>query len=174
MLKATYRHFDEHVETYLGTILLLTFSVLVLVQVVMRYVFENSLTWSEEISRYAFVWFVYVSASYAVRYQRHVKFNVLVDLSGKASPILERLLRLLALLLWVTFLIVLFVLAVELVRNQIRSGQVSPANQVPMWMVYLGLPVGLALMSFRVIQHVVRSVIDLFRNPHASMTEEAS
>jgi TRAP-type C4-dicarboxylate transport system permease small subunit len=166
MLKAIYRHLNEHVETYLATTLLIVFAGLAILQVIMRYVFGNSLTWSEEISRYAFVWFVYTSASYAVRYQRHVKFNVVVDLIGKASPLAERLLRLLALVVWALFLIVLFGLAVELVKSQMSGGQISPANQIPMWVVYLGLPIGLALMSFRVLQHLVQGAADLFRNPH--------
>lgn len=169
MLKRIYRHLDDHVETYLSATLLVTFSTLAILQVVMRYVFSSSLTWSEEISRYAFVWFVYMSASYAVRYQRHVKFNVLVDQIGKFSALAERLLRLLALLLWVAFLAVVFILSVELVDNQLSLGQVSPANRIPMGYVYLGLPIGLALMTFRVTQHIIWSIADLIKNPHVPM-----
>jgi TRAP-type C4-dicarboxylate transport system permease small subunit len=169
MLRVIYHHLDEHVETYLATALLMIFTGLAILQVIMRYVFGNSLSWSEELSRYAFVWFVYTSASYAVRYQRHVKFNVVVDLIGRASPLAERLLRLIALLVWALFLVVLLVLAVELVKNQMNGGQISPANQIPMWVVYLGLPIGLALMSFRVFQHLVRSAVGLFRHPHTPL-----
>src|SRR5699024_12344791 len=79
------------------TILLLIFSVLCIVQVVMRYIFNESLTWSEELSRYAFVWFVYTSAAYAVRYQRHVKFSFLIHFSENITPILSGLLKITAL-----------------------------------------------------------------------------
>lgn len=172
MLKRVYRHLDDHIETYLSATLLVIFSTLAIVQVVMRYIFSTSLTWSEEISRYAFVWFVYMSASYAVRYQRHVKFNVVVDQVGKRSALAERMLRLLALLLWVAFLVVVFVLSVELVHNQLRLGQVTPSNRIPIGYVYLGLPIGLGLMTFRVMQHIVRSAADLIKNPHAPMTHQ--
>src|SRR5699024_12319135 len=94
-----------HIETYLSTILLLIFSVLCIVQVVMRYIFNESLTWSEELSRYAFVWFVYTSAAYAVRYKRHVKFSFLIHFSEKITPILSGLLIITALLFWLSFLV---------------------------------------------------------------------
>ena len=37
------------------------------VQVVMRYVFHSSLTWSEEMARYLFVWLVYFSVAYTAK-----------------------------------------------------------------------------------------------------------
>ena len=40
---------------------------LVFVQVVMRYIFQNSLSWSEELARYLFLWLSWIGASYAVR-----------------------------------------------------------------------------------------------------------
>src|SRR5690625_3458695 len=122
----------------------------------MRYVFNNSLTWSEELSRYAFVWFVYASASYAVKYQRHVKFNFLVSFFQKyfKSPVYSEIIKLIALALWISFLIFLVYYSFRLVNNQFKFGQVSPANHIPMFLVYLGLPLGAMLMTFRVAQHI--------------------
>ena len=164
MLKRIYVHLDEHVETYLSTVALLIFTVLTVVQVVMRYVLGDPLTWSEEIARYALVWFVYTSASYAVRYQRHVKFNVLTKLLGKRIPIAERILQIIVFILWLAFLVLILVLSIQMVIAQFRTGQVSAAAQLPMYLIYIGLPLGLALMSFRVLQHLVRAGIDLAKN----------
>src|SRR5699024_12877416 len=93
-----YKHLDDHIETYLSTILLLIISVLCIIQVVMRYIFNESLTWSEDIARYAFAWFVYTSAAYAVRYLRHVKFSFLVHFSVQITQILSGVLEITALL----------------------------------------------------------------------------
>ncbi|HRV99007.1 MAG TPA: TRAP transporter small permease, partial [Aminobacteriaceae bacterium] len=54
--------------------------VLIFIQVVMRYVFQNSLSWSEELARYIFLWQTWVGASYAVRMRRHFRVEMLVDL----------------------------------------------------------------------------------------------
>lgn len=167
MLKRIYAHFDEHVETYLSSVTLLLFTVLVVAQVFMRYVLGSPMTWSEEIARYALVWFVYTSASYAVRYQRHVKFNVLVKLLGKRVPIAERVVQIVVFVLWLTFLLFMLVLAIQMVMAQYRTGQVSAAAQLPMYLVYIGLPLGLALMSFRVTQHLIRAGIDIVKNRNA-------
>lgn len=149
-----YRHLDEHIETYLASVLIVFFSLLVIFQVVMRYVFNSPLTWSEELSRFAFVWFVYVSASYAVRYQRHVKFNIFVDLTRKFSPFASLIIKFIALLFWIGFLIYLDYYSIQLVIDQFNTQQLSPANQIPMYLIYLGLPLGSFLMTFRVIQHI--------------------
>ncbi|RUA22609.1 TRAP transporter small permease subunit [Billgrantia gudaonensis] len=58
MWKWIYSHLDEHIETYLATVALVVFASLVIFQVVMRYIFNSPPSWSEEIARYALVWFV--------------------------------------------------------------------------------------------------------------------
>lgn len=156
-----YRHLDDHIETYLSTILLVFFSALCIVQVIMRYGFNDSLTWSEELSRYAFVWFVYTSAAYAVRYQRHVKFSFLITMLHRISPIYSQVMKIIALFFWISFLIFIDYYSIQTVLNQYQMGQVSPANQIPMYLVYLGLPIGSFLMTFRVIQHIVNGFKEL-------------
>ena len=171
MLKRIYAHFDEHVETYLATVALTIFSTLVVLQVIMRYIFNSPLVWSEEIARYALVWFVYLSGSYAVKYQRHVRFNVIVDLIGKKVPLAQRIIRLFVFLLWFAFLVFMLRLSIEMVNRQFISGQLAPGSQIPMYLVYLGLPIGCLLMSFRVLQHTIGAVIDIVRNPLAPIPQ---
>src|SRR5690625_1666235 len=127
----------------------------------MRYVFNNSLTWSEELARYAFVWFVYISASYAVRFQRHVKFNFLVIIFNKISPLIGLFIKFIALLFWIGFLLFLDYYSIILIVDQSNTQQLSPANQIPMYLVYLGLPLGAFLMTFRVVQHILRGMIEI-------------
>ncbi|MBD8007536.1 TRAP transporter small permease [Bacillus sp. Sa1BUA2] len=127
----------------------------------MRYIFNESLTWSEELARYAFVWFVYTSAAYAVRYQRHVKFSFLVNILNRLSSVYGQLLKILALLLWISFLIFLDYYSVNLVISQFHTQQLSPANQIPMYLIYIGLPLGALLMTFRVVQHIISEMKEL-------------
>lgn len=167
MLKRIYAHFDEHVETYLSSVTLVLFTTLVVAQVIMRYILGSPMTWSEEVARFALVWFVYTSASYAVRYQRHVKFNVLTKMLGRRIPIAERVLQIVVFVVWLSFLVFMLVLSVEMVIAQYRTGQVSAAAQLPMYLVYIGLPLGLALMSFRVLQHLARAAVDIAKHRNA-------
>lgn len=54
---------DEYLEISLCVALMSVMTVVIFVQVVMRYVFHNSLTWSEEFARYCFIWLIYLGIS---------------------------------------------------------------------------------------------------------------
>lgn len=167
MLKRILRHLDEYVEVYLASAALVIFTALVVLQVIMRYVMGAPLTWSEEIARFALVWFVWISGSYAVKYLRHVKFNVIVDLIGSKIPVAQRVIRVFVFVLWLAFLVLMLALSWQQVMQQVSSGQVSAASRLPMSFVYFGLTLGMALMSFRVAQHLVLAFIDLIKQPNA-------
>lgn len=167
MFKKILRNLDDYIEVYLASCALIVFSVLVIVQVFMRYVVGQPLTWSEELARYALVWFVWIAGSYAVKYLKHVRFNVLVDLIGKKLPLAQRGIRVLVFLLWLSFLLLMLFLSWQQVQQQLVSGQVSPATRIPMAYVYSGLTLGMLLMSLRVLQHTIRAVADIIRNPNS-------
>ena len=71
---------DERLEEILAGICVLTMTVLVFFQVVMRYVFSQPTSWSDEIAVYAMVWSVYLSVSWAVRERAHIRVMNFVNL----------------------------------------------------------------------------------------------
>ncbi|MGI6732643.1 MAG: TRAP transporter small permease [Anaerovoracaceae bacterium] len=48
-------------------------------QVIMRYVFNNSLPWSEELGKFLFVWLSWLGISIGHRRREHIKITMLVD-----------------------------------------------------------------------------------------------
>ena len=58
--------FLDHFESYLCQFLLVFFVVVVFMQIVLRFV-DRSLPWTEEIARFAFIWFILFGACYATR-----------------------------------------------------------------------------------------------------------
>ena len=72
-------------------ILVTMFSGMVLVifyQVVMRYVFNNSSSWSEELGKFLFVWISWLGISIGARRREHIKISLLVDMMAfKAARI---------------------------------------------------------------------------------------
>ena len=50
---------DNYLELTVSVFLMSLMTVLIFLQVVMRYVMHNSLSWSEELARYTFVWLIY-------------------------------------------------------------------------------------------------------------------
>lgn len=67
-------------------ILVMMFALMVLVifgQVIMRYVFNNSLSWSEELGKFLFVWISWFGISIGAKRKEHIKITMFVD---KCSP----------------------------------------------------------------------------------------
>ena len=54
---------DEHFEEWALVILLAVITKTLIVKVVMRHLFNNSLSWSEEFARYCFVWSTFLNIS---------------------------------------------------------------------------------------------------------------
>lgn len=65
-----------------SVILLVLMSVLVIVNVALRFIFNSSIVFSEEISRFLFIWVVYIGAIIAVRDDSHIY----VDFIRKKFP----------------------------------------------------------------------------------------
>lgn len=143
------RWLDEHFEEYI-LIALSAFTVIVIfLQVVMRYVFGNSLTWSEEVARYAFIWMIYMGISLGVKRDKHLKvdaFSMMFDKKGKI--VLEMFVN----VFFLAFAIIITYYGFDIAARVTRE---SAALQIPMNYVYLAPAVGMALAIIRLIQKFV-------------------
>ena len=70
---------NEHLEACFIVPLMFLMSIIIFIQVVMRYVFHSSLTWSEEMARYLFVWLVLITSTYAFGKREHMCISYLKD-----------------------------------------------------------------------------------------------
>ena len=128
---------------------------IVFFQIIMRYVFRNSLSWSEELVRYIFLWQIWLGASFAVKAQRHLRIEAIKSiLPGKYKDYSE----ILTLVIWLGFSLFLVYKGTELTQILMRRGQVSPAMRIPMYYPYASVPVGCSLMSIRIIEKIVEVV----------------
>ncbi|GAB6280967.1 MAG: hypothetical protein STSR0007_11010 [Thermovirga sp.] len=122
---------------------------LIFVQVIMRYVFHASLTWSEELARYVFVWQTWIGASFAVKHTSHIRVEFLKHFLKKRGRLR---LEWLVFVLWVGFSIFLTWKSAQITGLLFSRNQVSPAMHIPMAWAYLSVPVGCGLMTFRLFQ----------------------
>jgi TRAP-type C4-dicarboxylate transport system permease small subunit len=134
-------------ENLLYASLIFTVTV-IFIQVVMRYVFSNSLSWSEEAARYVFIWQTWVGASYAVRRERHLRVEALV---GRFHGVARKAIELLVLALWIIFGCFLIYKGYELTKLIYMRGQVSAALGISMAIPYAAIPVGSFFMTSRLV-----------------------
>ncbi len=138
--------FVRHVGT--GVILLLFAGMLAaaVAQVVSRYVFNSPLTWSEELSRYLFIWLSFLGAWVAWNRREHLGIDMLPEVvpAHLRAPLL-RLLEALALIFAVTSMY----FGQKILSVSMR--QPSAALRIPMFWVYLSYYVGMTLISLEII-----------------------
>lgn len=152
------RWLDEHAEETLLLIFLVMMVLVMGVQVFMRYVFNNSLTWSEELTRYLFVWSSFISIGYCTKKQSSIKLEqLLLMMPTKVA----QLVRLITKILMVCFFIYVFRSSIVVVQSTYASGQVSSALRLPMYFVQMSTIVGFALAIVRIIQSFILGVLEM-------------
>jgi TRAP-type transport system small permease protein len=116
--------------------------VIVILNVVSRYLFHLSLTWSAEIARYAMIWSALLAAAVLVNRREHLA----VDLVSRGLGVRARRgLELFVGLVSLTFYVLLGISGGWLVQR--TSGQVvSSVDVLPMGLVYAVVPVSALLM----------------------------
>ncbi|MHB8948193.1 MAG: TRAP transporter small permease [Rhodoferax sp.] len=118
-------------------LLMLAMVSIIFSQVLARYAFSDSLSWSEEAGRYIFVWMTFLGAALAVRDRQHVS----LDLVLKSLPFaLQKLLIIVSYVSMLIFTAVVIYGGVQFVAR--GSSQMSSALEIPMHYVYIVLPLG--------------------------------
>ncbi len=137
-------------EEVLIGLLILSASVILFANVVARYVFNLGFPWAEELVRYEIVWMVFLGGSVAAREGIHIGVDIIVKF---APPTISKLVKLCIHSVSIVFCVLVVFYGVELISQTKMFGQVSPAMQVPMWLVQLAIPIGAGLMAIRFTQH---------------------
>jgi TRAP-type C4-dicarboxylate transport system permease small subunit len=109
-------------------------------QVIFRYGVQSSLTWSEEVARYSFIWAIFLGTSVAARRGQHIVVDALV-LALPAG--LQRWLRAGSLAICGAFFALFAYVSVLLVQNAFT--QRSSSLEIPIAWVYASAVVGAAL-----------------------------
>lgn len=152
-MKQTLYKIWDHLEEYVLVYSLMVSVALVFVQVVMRRVFNNSLSWSEELARYLYVWQTWLGVSYAARNGTHLRITMLKDrLPAKVQQILE----IFVVLVWMGFGIFVIYQGMGVVNTIASFGQKSSALKIPMQFCYMSIPVGMFLMCIRIVERTVK------------------
>jgi len=130
----------------------LAFNVLlVFFQVIMRYVFHNSLSWSEELARYIFLWQTWLGASYATKKGRHLRVEMLANrFTGKSRLYFEFF----VLVVWFLFSVFLAYQGSKMTLFLIKTGQLSAAMRIPISWAYASVPIGCGFMALRLFVEI--------------------
>ena len=132
------------------TALFIFFVSITFLQVMLRYLFSNSLGWIDEISRYSFIWMVFLAAAICARRGTHMAITLLEEMLAERG---RRVLMILADLGMIVFAAVVGIGGWQLM--QINWTSTSPATGLPIAWVQLALPLFGAFTVLFSIEHLI-------------------
>lgn len=158
MLKG-YSKFLDALEKVEKAILAITVAIMIIIityQVIMRYVFANANSWSEELARYLFIYDVMIGAAMAIRRNSHLQIDILINLMKPKARILLSIVATLAGMVFIGFL---FAYSITLVQTGART--MSAGLGIPMSIPYACMPIGLVLMFLTSIEFIFKNIEEL-------------
>lgn len=118
-------------------------------QVVLRYVFNTGFVWALELTVYLFAWLVLFGMSYGVKVNAHLGVDAFVKLFPSAA---QRVFGLLAVAAGLIYGSIVLLGSWEYVSKLFLIGIESEDLPIPQWLPMAILPIGAALLLFRLAQ----------------------
>lgn len=127
-----------------------------MLQVGFRWVGGTGMAWTEELSRYAFIWTVFIAAALVAKHNAHVRISAQYGL----MPVKVRLALLVTTdALWVASNLYFAWLSWNVIQSGLLFPEISPTLRIARGYVEMIIPFGFLLMSWRIIEGYVRRMI---------------
>lgn len=157
---------ETFIAVILGLMTLITFA-----NVIARYVFNDNILWALEATVFLFAWLVLVGASYCVKTSAHLGVDLIIN---ALSPAPRRLQALVAVFACIAFSVLLLIGSwqywepfvgkrawyqvddivmpefLQFLAGWLNEGE--RYDKLPRFIPYFGLPLGVALLTFRFLQ----------------------
>lgn len=114
-----------------------------------RWLFRYSWKATEEVGQFLVVALTFIGISYGVRWNRHIQMSALYDALPRVA---QRILTVIISAVTAVTYFYLAYLGIKYVQQVEALGRVSPALQVPMYLVMIPIPVGFALGGIQYVR----------------------
>ena len=146
---------NDHIDCLVKWIIIATMVIIPVVmtlQVTIRYCFNYPLAWPEEGVRFSFVWLVFMSACAALRRGELVALDFVIQ---RLPPSLASVLMVVGRICILVFLAFTIYSGSDMTAHVLGRGTYSPVLPIPLWIIYISLPIGCLFMGFQVCLHLV-------------------
>lgn len=128
---------------------------LIFLNVILRYVFNSGLIWSEEISRYLFLWMIVIGIVIGVKENSHFEVDIVTSMvPKKAQKILYVISNLIVLSISILIIIGSWKMSVLNIHSK------TPVIGIPLVLIYgCGVLIG-TLISIMVIRNIVLVILN--------------
>ena len=151
----------NNLNNNLEEVLCVTFTVIFVSVSLMQIVVRHSgltVPWTEEVARYLFIWTIFMGIPWGVKSRAHLNIDAIYNLF---PPKYRSIHGIITHLLIIAFACPLIYYSLDVVLKQYKLGQaLTGLPMIPMWVVYLCMPISFTLVIVRCIQIIV---IDMFK-----------
>ncbi len=145
--------FWDKFEWHLIGILLGIATLLCFVEVVSRAVFNSPTQWSEELIRYIIIFAVFIGISSVTKKNEHIRMSMVINLFSEKK---RRIIDIITASIGMVFSATVLISGIMLVADAKSSETLSEFGlNMPIYIPYLALPIGGALMSLRLIGRII-------------------
>jgi TRAP-type C4-dicarboxylate transport system permease small subunit len=133
--------------------------------VIGRFVFQYSFFFSEEVNSILIIMITFAGIGYAARQGRHIRMSAIYD----ALPARTR--KVMMILITVITALTMFALcyfSIGYIMKVANSGRVLPALQIPVYLIFLWVPVGFAVTGIQYALTTVKNLLekDVYLSTH--------
>lgn len=125
--------------------------------VIGRYVFGQSLYFTEELNQFLIVLVTFVGLGYATRHGRHIRMSALYDALNER---LRKALMIVICAVTAGVMIWLAWISFAYVQSVAGSGRVTPALRVPLYLTYVWVPAGFLITGIQYLLTLLRNLRD--------------
>jgi TRAP-type C4-dicarboxylate transport system permease small subunit len=147
-------------QKVLNTIIISFFSLMVvstILQVLFRYFLKHPLGWTEELAKILFIWSAFLSLSILSKRNILIKVEFILDFFPKYKEWIFFVIEIISglSLLWLAFL------GIKLLG--LGKTQLSPCLNIPYWLIYLSLPIGLILSGYYTLFNLFKRIKSIIK-----------
>ena len=152
--------YNVRLERFVATWFSLLVVAIMFMNVVLRFGFHFAFNWGDEIVRYLNLYAAFFAISAAFKYGGHIAINVVVE--NIIPHKLRKYFRLFAEIICLVFCLFVAFYGIQLVGMLAGTGQTSPALHLPMYLLYMVIPIGMILSSIQILIRIFYEKSSLF------------
>lgn len=148
---------DKYLEEFLLALFLIIMVMVMGLQIMSRYILGISLYWSEELTRYLFIWTGFLSISFCIKHATDIKID---QIYNYVKPKILSYFKKMIIFIQILFFIYLIPFAWHYFVTAILTKQTSPAMQIPMYLVQIAPFISFILAILRLLQIMFKKAND--------------
>jgi TRAP-type C4-dicarboxylate transport system permease small subunit len=151
---STLDYWIDKFEAFILGFAILTMATNAIANVFGRYLFNQSLYFTDELNQFLIIIITFMGLGYITRKGKHIRMSAFYDL---LAPRYKRYFMIVIALVTATTMLILAWYALEYVQKIARRGRVTPALQIPLYLTYFWVAIGFLLASIQYLLTAIKN-----------------